>query len=81
MSNDIVFLEYVEYILQVTIAGVSIGVMRGVGEKVCLLIHLVYNGDMKADRNLLECVEKSELGWYVILCFYKMKETAQQSRC
>ena len=28
-----------------------------------LFIHLVYNGDMKADTNYFVCVEKSELGW------------------
>ncbi len=45
-----------------------------------LFIHLVYNGDMKADGNSLACVEKSELGWYVILCFQKMKDTQQRRR-
>ena len=40
------------------------GVEENIRRKtVSVFIHLVYNGDMKADTNYLVCVEKSELGW------------------
>ncbi len=38
-----------------------------------LFIHLVYNGDMKADGNSLVCVEKSDLGSYVYFMFPQNK--------
>lgn len=68
---------------KVKTAAVGFGVEGRVEEKmsrkaVSLFIYLHSNGDMKVDRNSLTCVERSELGWYHVIMFYKLKESAQQ---
>ncbi len=43
-----------------------------------LFIHLVYNGDMKADVNSLVCIEKGKLGWFGLVA--KGKKALQKSK-